>query len=394
MSTAKTSVVETAAAEQPQSPTYDEATKALRALQRTTSEMDWTADRADDRETVHAFMDRWVVVAEARLRGAEGSPADLARWRDLIGPLRRPGPDTEKAGHLVLLYAAARRLLQAVREAARPGPSVQEVGRRLREGISSGEYAPGRPLGVKRLAVDVGLTLASVVRVETALSDLAAEGAVIISPSNKARVAGTEHDGDRALHIAAWLRMMVAKGVYPPGSRLPRLPELCAALLVPQSVVSQALHVLHHEGTITAYRGARSTVRSTLPFPAASPPELETLLVYLRTKAMGGAVLSHSAVREAARNARGWWIRRLSPHPETLESTTRALVAAAARLIWIAQDGYADDADALAVLRWTAETALADAPSIPHGRLWRTACLGVAVLHVLRLVEEDAEGDR
>lgn len=63
MSTAKNIVAESAAAEQPQSPTYDEANKAVRALRRTTSTMcrhspPCPSDSATDRQAARASVAR------------------------------------------------------------------------------------------------------------------------------------------------------------------------------------------------------------------------------------------------------------------------------------------------------------------------------------------------
>ncbi|MEU8560568.1 GntR family transcriptional regulator [Streptomyces cyaneofuscatus] len=369
---------------------YQRLRAELGALQRTTARLTGDADTGADHEAIRAFMDPWLPSAEARLRDAGGSPSNRARWREIIAAARRPETDGETGPDTVALGIAARHLLRALMEAERSGPSVPEIADRVRQSIASGEYAPGSLLSAGRIAADTGCSAASVQRAELALRDLQAEDLVTVSSSNRIRVAGSKEVVDRAVQIAAWLRLLIQAGVYPPASPLPARTLLSRALVSAPPDVTSALRQLDKEKVLVCLRGTRPVVRPEPPFLVASPPEMASLLSRLGVAALPDTDLSHTGIREICHRAHSWWHSRITPHPETLHHTVRALTAAAEYLIPLAVRRYPDDPEVHATLRRAAVTALAVCSPDSDSQIWRAACLGAAVLEILNLAGDAA----
>ncbi|MFB8086919.1 GntR family transcriptional regulator [Streptomyces sp. NPDC055992] len=363
--------------------TFDLQT-ALAAFEKMTNSVNVFANRAVDREVIWRFVLPWVPLAERRRSEAACSPTDHARWQEIVSGVRRP-PQGESDSDVGTLAHAVSRLLHALAAAAQPGPSVAEIVERTRQSVATGAYPPGRLLTLKRVAADAHCPAACLDRVRLAVRDLEADGLITLSPSNQVRIAARDEATDRPEEIAAWLRTLIQAGVYPPGSALPTRPALCRAMVSPQSSVAGALALLHDRGVVHNRAGVRTAVRAVLPFDVTPPPDLTSLLPRLKESALPETDLSHTGIRETCFRSHTWWRSRLTPHPETLRHTTRALTAAAAYLLPLVTSWHPDDADLHATARRTAVTALADEPSGSDASLWRVACLGASVLETLLL---------
>lgn len=366
-------------------PTFAQLCAAVADFETVTVSMNVVADKAEDRETIWQLVRRWLPLAEKRLREADSSPTDQARWQRLIAGVQRPTADAPTIPHVGTLAQSAWELFRSLVAASRPGPGVKEIADRIRESIATGGYSPGILLSVGRIAADVDCPLASIDRVRLAAQDVEAEGLITYSPTDRIRVAMREEATDRPEQIAAWLSVLIQAGVYPPESKLPALPDLARALVSPPPFVSRALHLLHDTGVVTHHRGMRTAVRPVLPFDVSSPPGVHSLLPLLWTVALPDVDLSHTGIRETCHRPYVWWRSRLAPHPDSLEHALRALAAAAEYLLPLVAQQYPDNPEVHATLRRTAVTALAVRPPTSEGRIWRAACLGAAVLEVLHL---------
>ncbi|MGM9336070.1 GntR family transcriptional regulator [Streptomyces murinus] len=373
-------------------PTYDQVRKALAALRGLVERLPLGAGTAADCEAVRQFLEPWLPIAQARLRKAEGSPSDQARWEALIAKVRRPHASNETELDLVTLCMAARRLLLAVLEATRSGPSACEIAGLLREGITRGVYAPGSILAAGRITAEMDLAQPSAERVRLAFHDLKDEGLVTLSRSSWVRVNDWKEPTGHVARVADWLRVLIQEWVYPPATHLPETSALARALVAPERVVTKALSLLHSDGTISVYHRACVLVRSAPSLAAGEPRKLGALLGRLRAVPVPEADLGHTGIREACRRGHAWWHSRVSPHPETLVHTHGVLVAAVVHLIPPAAElHWANSLARSAVLR-AAITALADLQDESDGRLWRTACLATACLDVLTLADGAASG--
>ncbi|HBF84505.1 MAG TPA: GntR family transcriptional regulator [Streptomyces sp.] len=365
-------------------PAYEQLRQVMREFETSTQSCAEFGDTTEGRATIRQFVVRWLPLAERHLREADGSPADQARWQELIADVQEVADDATVGTDIATLAQNAWGLLDALAFTAIPGPSVQEIADGIREAIADGTYPRGILLAVRRIATDYRPP-ASIRRVRLAARDLEAEGLIALSPSDHIRVVTREEATDRPEQIAAWLSVLIQAGVYPPGSKLPVLTDLSRALLSPPPFVSRALHLLHETDVVTHRHGMRTTVRVTLPFDAVTPPDVHSLLPMLWNVALPDVDLSHTGIRETCHRPHTWWRRRLTPHPDSLEHTLRALAAAAEYLLPLVAQLHPDNPEVHASLRRTAVTALAIRPPTSEGQVWRVACLGAAVLEVLHL---------
>lgn len=366
-------------------PTYGQLCEVMANFEKATASFNVFADKPGDCEAIWQLVLRWLPLAEKRLGEADGSPTDQARWKELIAGVQRPTADATTAPDVGALIHNAWQLFGALVAAARSGPSVREIADYIRESITTGIYSPGILLSVGRVAAEVNCPLASIGRVRLAARDMEAEGVITYSPSDRIRVAMREEAADRPAQIASWLSVLIQAGVYPPESKLPALADLARALVSPPAFVSRALHLLHETGVVTHHRGLRTVIRPALPFDVLSPPDVHSLLPMLWNVALPDVDLSHTGIREMCHRTSTWWRSRLTPHPETLDHTLRALAAAAEYLLPLVAHQHPDNAEVHATLRRTAVTALAVRPSTSEARVWRTACLGASVLEALHL---------
>ncbi|MFG2865487.1 hypothetical protein [Streptomyces sioyaensis] len=102
----------------------------------------------------------WVPLAERRREAAAGSPADQARWSQLIKGVARP-PATSAASYetLVLRAGHARDLLRALVATMPPWVPIADVARLIKKRIEAGSYLSGAILAPGRLAADLALPL-------------------------------------------------------------------------------------------------------------------------------------------------------------------------------------------------------------------------------------------
>lgn len=371
-------------------PTFGQLRVILSEFETATAALNVFADQADDRETIWRLVLPWLPLAEKRLREADCSPADQARWLEIITDVQRPDVDAEIIPDVGTLIHAAWRLLCALLAASRKGPGVREITERIRESVANGSYPPGSLLAVGRIAAEVGCPLVSVGRVRLAVRDLEAEGLITFSSADRIHVAYRSEAVDRPDQIAAWLCVLIQAGVYPPGSKLPTRLALGRALVSAQPFVADGLQLLHEQNVVTNRNGVRTVVRPTLPFPVVPPPDVDSLLPRLWDMALPGMDLSPTGIRAVCHRAHTWWRSRLAPHPETLHHTLRTLAAAAEYLLPLAAGQHPNNPDVHATLRRTAVTALAAGPSNSDGQIWRAACLGAAVREVLDLAGDAA----
>ncbi|MEU6663809.1 GntR family transcriptional regulator [Streptomyces sp. NPDC046821] len=335
-----------------------------------------------DREAIREFIEPRLPAAEERHRQASGSPTDDARWAKIIADMRRPDAD------VLSLSMAAQELLTALQEAWRPGPNVQDIANRIRASITTGTYPPGSYLSAGRLNTELGCEPALLVRVQRALTDLEGEGLITIPQQNRVRVAGETEQLDQVSQTTDWIRLLIQNGVYPPRTIIPTRRDLARLLVTPTTVLTQAMRVLHEEKTVIAYTGTPTRVCAELPFEAAEPPDLSTLLARLDAVALPDADLSPDNISAMRQQARNWWHKRFTPHPEALTHTFRSLAATTAYLIPLADQQYPDDQRVRTLLRTAAITALAELPKDFDRRVWRAACLGAAVVEILELVPD------
>ncbi|MET8694140.1 GntR family transcriptional regulator [Streptomyces bauhiniae] len=366
--------------------TYRNLRRGLSQLAQLGVESSDLADTAAERRCAQDLVDLWLPLAETRLREAADSPSDQARWREAIQGVAPPEePEAEGAeaeSDFMAFLSGARVLLHCLLEAERPGPQVVAIADHVRKLIKGGEYAAGSWLNVSRIATEAGCMRASVERARLALRDLEAEGLVTFNPwSGRARVAGEAKEPDRPARIAGWLRVLIAEGVYAPYSNLPTGHQLALALLTRSQDVTAALRILDAE-KILYYRPRTRRLRK--PWPPTDevpPPEIADLAQKMRDLARGDLDLSPSNIRMSCQRARDWWRCRVTPPVDHLEATFRTLVGVALHLFTLLEARPAcQDTDTL--LRRTAVTALAEMPDDFQERVWRTACLAVAVLEL------------
>ncbi|MFI0878842.1 hypothetical protein ACH4TM_31215 [Streptomyces parvus] len=319
-----------------------------------------------------------------------GSVTQRARWQTLITAVETRQDAHASAGTDVpALCTALRDLLLAMLEYSRLEPPVTGISDYLRSRIADGTCPPGSPLGVARFAAELRLAPVSAVRVKLALADLEAEG-VVESTSNGIRVTGTPAGRmERSVQVAQWLRTLIRKGVYPPGSALPRVADLARPLVTPIPVISSAVALLDDEGTVRSGLGVRAVVVQEPGFAVAAPLDLTTVDRRLTLAGWAGSDTSPQRVRETCRRARSWWHHRIAPAPGRVSHTHRTLTSMAARLIPAAH-AHHQPHQAQATMRRAAVTALTPQPEVPQEQLWRTACLAAAVLELQELAGDAA----
>ncbi|MEU4659493.1 GntR family transcriptional regulator [Streptomyces sp. NPDC023723] len=337
---------------------------------------------ARDREAVWAAVDPWLPLAEQRLKQAERSPSDQARWRTNMREASRPDADADclPQPDMVLLVSAARRLLRDLLEAEKPGPNVHEIAERVRRAIRDGDYPSGSTLGLRRVAQDTAAT--TLERVELALHDLQGEGLVTISPTRRTRVTGQATHHSRPEQIADWLHFLIRSGVYPPGTALPCLQTLARSLVTSPPEVVSALRLLADQQVLVVRHGRRAAVRATLPFPVAQPPDLDDLARKLRARAAPGPPPPAETVLAACRQTHAWWSSRVIPPPRIVDLRVHILLTACAGLVPLTAPQLPPSRDTQALLRQAAVTALASQPADESERTWRAACLGALVRHL------------
>ncbi|MET8183991.1 GntR family transcriptional regulator [Streptomyces sp. NPDC005336] len=267
-------------------PEYHQLRATLSSLQRAATRFtgQTAAGLGRDRDTIWDAVEPWLPLAERRLNEAARSPSQQAHWRGMISAACRPESTCLPPPDLVLLLSAARCLLRALMEAERPGPSVSDIADRVRGAISNGTYPPGSLLAARPIAADVGAPTLD--RVDLALQDLQREGLIDISPSKRARVAGSTMLQGPAERIAAWLRFLIQSGVFPPRSAMPSVQPLARSLVSSTPDVSSALHLLADRQVLLIQRGHRTVVHPVPPFTVAIPPELDDLALKLTCRAL------------------------------------------------------------------------------------------------------------
>lgn len=73
--------------------------------------------------------------------------------------------------------------------------------------------------------------------------------------------------------IAQWLRDRIGDGTYPPGEKIPAIPELMDRFDVARDTVRDAVSRLTHEGLVTPRRGVGTVVRDLSPVNVGYRPE-------------------------------------------------------------------------------------------------------------------------
>lgn len=77
----------------------------------------------------------------------------------------------------------------------------------------------------------------------------------------------------RYSEIAQWLRDRIEDGTYPPGDKIPAIPELMDQFDVARDTVRDAVSRLTHEGLVTPRRGVGTVVRDLSPVSVGYRPE-------------------------------------------------------------------------------------------------------------------------
>ncbi|CQR61784.1 GntR family transcriptional regulator [Streptomyces leeuwenhoekii] len=368
--------------------TYRQLRSTLVAFQRAMAQFDSPTASATERarEAVWAVVEPWLPLAEQRQRQAAPSPSDQERWRQLITEARQLSTRHTPGTDPVLQCWAARRLLRALMEAERPGPSVSDIAGSVRQAISRGTYTPGTLLGMSRIAAEQDTP--TVERVELALQDLQREGLVTISYSKRVRVAGNTPSTDRPTQIATWIRYLIQSAVYPPHSELPPVRSLALSLVSAPAEITTALRMLEDQNVVQRRPGQRALVLPAQPFPVAPPSDLDDLLTSLHHRALPGTRLTGAEVLTTCRRTRTWWTSRRTPPPDAVDRLVRTLITAAARLIPQAAQQHQGNRDVTTLLRRTAITALAEQPTDSGEQVWRAACLAAAVRELSQLTND------
>lgn len=73
--------------------------------------------------------------------------------------------------------------------------------------------------------------------------------------------------------IARWLRDRIEDGTYPPGEKIPAIPDLMDQFDVARDTVRDAVSRLTHEGLVTPRRGIGTVVRDLSPVGVAYEPD-------------------------------------------------------------------------------------------------------------------------
>ncbi|MGW7639526.1 GntR family transcriptional regulator [Streptomyces decoyicus] len=334
-------------------------------------------DRVDQR------LDKWLRLAERRREEAAEWPSDRARWDRLIEAVTRPRrpSDTSYEG-LAFLVSGARELFRALLRTAPPFLPVAEVGRRIDRQIAAGVYAPGTTLSKSGIADVLCVPVDSV---SLALSDLAHSGTIEAKANGRFRIPHPDCDG-RARQLATWLRELVAAGVYPPGSVLPRCGELARVLVTSQEPLTEALCLLVEDGTLACAPQRPPTVRAVKVAARSATKTLPGL-----AEPAHDVPPTPAGIRESVRTVHVWWTSRLAPHPSRIDRCVDQLCTAAHHLEARARSAAgalaAEEPGLRSVIARMKVTAAAVRQAVGENRLWLTACLATAVHDVLAIVE-------
>ncbi|NYV72813.1 GntR family transcriptional regulator [Streptomyces sp. UH6] len=324
----------------------------------------------------------WLDLARQRLAEAVGSPADSTRWQHLLAALAEP-VDRRIAqptfDRLVTLRGKGVDLFRVLIEAEKPGPKVAEIADQIHRAIKDQQHWPGQRLAAHKIAVELS---APTERVKLALRDLADAGIVTLSSSGRASVAAPAPAASRPETVARWLTALIEHGVYPPGRRLPRRPDLARSLVSSTAHVTAAVHQLRNSGLLTVASG-HATVAATA---AAQPLDVQSVITQLPP---APAAETAADIRRTAAAAHQLWLHQVVPSPNELRHVFRTLQRTTAGLLSAATPLTDLDRETQTAVRRAAATAIAPLPASPQERTWRTACLGAALLDVLARVEPD-----
>jgi DNA-binding GntR family transcriptional regulator len=337
----------------------------------------------------HAVWDAvapWRDLARQRLTKAVGSPADSARWRQLIDALAEPANrtvDKPSFDDLIVLRGTGREFFHALLEAEKPGPTVAEIADRVHRGVKDGRYRPGLRLSRCLVAQECE---ASTERVALALQDLGDTGVLVVSPSGRARVPSPSDVTVRATEIASWLTTLIELGAYPVGVCLPRSVDLARSLVSATPDVTGALRRLEDSGLLVR-RGRRPVVAAEV-----SPQPLSLRSVINELAALSPVSVTPERVRETAGITHNWWSCRSFPPPGTVHMVFQMMRAMTGRLLTEVRHDPQEQ-EARSVPLRAAATAIAPWPATSRAQTWRAACPGTALLELLSLVEAGAEAD-
>ncbi|MFF0551004.1 GntR family transcriptional regulator [Streptomyces sp. NPDC004311] len=310
---------------------------------------------------IKALTDRWIPVAELIRPEPTVSLADHCRWMNLINAARTPSAQREVPS-LSARVACVRELLTAIRLALESPLTAAQLSAVIASAVSYGVYTARGFIDVPQLVVDLG---APGWMLKLSVADLVEEG-VLRPAGHRYRVAsGHSLPPGREHRIAARLRAQFAAGVYPAGTRLPRVVDLALNLVTDVGPLSRALRELEWKGLVVlASRRWTVTARvAELPPPPPPVPPLLAAVPY-----------SASRVRETCRGAVYQWRYRI---PESgIRDQWRELRAMAAQLLadTVARGGGIELRSARA-----REMATAMLPAQPEAALWHTACLAACV---------------
>ncbi|MFE7133841.1 GntR family transcriptional regulator [Streptomyces sp. NPDC057638] len=331
-------------------------------------------------DEVRRLTREWLPAARRCREDAARSPADTARWNDLIRAAENPSVarGEQKLTHLFVHLAGLRELLRAIAESTPPNSSVAALADRLRGLITTGHYPPGALLPLSGVAATLGTTSP---RAQLVIADLLAEN-VVARRGSGYQVPDPDALTPDALprHAAGLLRDLITAGVYPPGTPLPYIQSLARALAVRPPVVTAALLILSAEQTVIHHPGQRAQVVTGLRLPSAPPPA---------HRGDADVPFDAEAADELVRTARRWWHYRKRPGPADLHQCLTGLRDAAEHLLVLAGTGGGslsrrrDKEDVRELALRTAYLLSAEPPDTADLRVWHTACLATAVSDLL-----------
>ncbi|MEV0776318.1 GntR family transcriptional regulator [Streptomyces sp. NPDC050428] len=318
---------------------------------------------------------RWLSLVDIRRHAARASPSDQKRWNAYTTAVKQAPTRHPDQQSLIVLLGTVRDMLKDLRATEPPCPTVADVTTRIRNMIAADPvaYPPGASLPRKDLlARKCGVPEGNV---ELALGDLRAEGVVDRNPGGSARVRARGPYRARQPDIDGWLRTLIRTGVYPPGRPLPSYRELARTLAIGEDPVRDVTARLGTQGVLHLFRGQPPVV---LPDTEAQPFDLAAVLLPLEHLPQPGG--GRPVLEATARRTRSSWVARVSPPAPQLEEDIGVLRADAVHLAPLVHGLYPDAAD---VVARAAVTAAEPLPADGHQRLWRAACLAIAVQDLL-----------
>ncbi|MFD9715856.1 GntR family transcriptional regulator [Streptomyces sp. NPDC059076] len=326
-----------------------------------------------DQVTLDQIVAVWAPVA-CQCRSASGSPAERARWTELVDSTGRDvRPCLTPFAALIARTGCVRDLLTALRTHAQPGPGVAQIATEIRSRIDDGTYPRGARLSRARIAADLN---ARPERVQLALADLAAVGVVErhgsgIAPADR----GGSRDG-KAQYIADRLRTAITTGLYPPGAPLPALAVLSRRFVTDQARVTAGLHLLAADGLLDLSPGQRPYVTQhgdeiSLAHPTTSPTAWDQ-------DSQGPVGIDVAALRAAVGEAKGQWRYHRTIRPEFVVEQWAELRAIAHHLLAnpLTPCGETNR-------RWAALIATTPPPDSAALKPWHTAILAEALTPLL-----------